>query len=191
MFREYTFRSIPNFLCPYLRACAFWKWWGAPFENARVGVKNPPEPVAPQSRLPQKLKVRTFHPYTSHSQTWYQWNLRAWAKKPLQITILTNPLKVNFPGEYTSDQSQTFCAYTSGHVLSKMVGGPLRKCTRMGQKTTSNHHKNPGRLLTMPPTRLKLTFQMSFLHEYASDHSQLCCAYSSGHVLSKKVWVLD
>ena len=40
-------------------------------------------------------------------------------------------------------------------------------------------------------TRLKLTFQRSFLHEYASDHSQLCCAYSSGHVLSKKVWVLD
>ena len=25
-------------------------------------------------------------------------------------------------------------------------------------------------------TRLKLTFQRSFLHEYASDHSQLCCA---------------
>ena len=36
-------RSSPNFPCPYLRACAFWKWWGAPFENARVGVKNPSE----------------------------------------------------------------------------------------------------------------------------------------------------
>ena len=87
-------RAFPNFLCLYLRACAFWKWWGAPFENARV-----------------------------------------WAKNPLQITIRT-----------------------------------------------------PAGFLQ---TRLKLTFQRSFLHEYASDHSQLCCAYSSGHVLSKKVWVLD
>ena len=87
-------RSLPNFLCPYLRACAFGKWWGAPFENQRLGVKN-----------------------------------------PLQITTRT-------------------------------PAGFLR-------------------------TRLKFTFQRSFLHEYASDHSQLCCAYSSGHVLSKKVWVLD
>ena len=36
-------------------------------------------------------------------------------------------------------------------------------------------------------TRFKLTFQRSFLHEYASDHSQLCCAYSSGHVVSEMV----
>ena len=37
----------------------------------------------------------------------------------------------------------------------KMVGGPLRKCTRMGQKSTSNHHKDSGRLLTTP---LKVNF---------------------------------
>ena len=36
-------------------------------------------------------------------------------------------------------------------------------------------------------TRLKSTFQRSFLHEYASDHSKLCCAYTSGHVLSEMV----
>ena len=36
-------RSFPNFLCPYLRACAFGKWWGVPFENARIGAKNPSE----------------------------------------------------------------------------------------------------------------------------------------------------
>ena len=40
-------------------------------------------------------------------------------------------------------------------MLSENGGGPLRKCTRMGQKTTSNHHKNPGRLLTNP---LKVNF---------------------------------
>ena len=58
-----------------------------------------------------------------------------------------------------------------GMCFRKMVGGPLRKWTDRGQKSTSNHHKDSSRLLT---TRLKLTFQMSFLHEYASDHSQLC-----------------
>ena len=36
-------RSFPNFLCPYLRARAFGKWWGAPFENARIEAKNPSE----------------------------------------------------------------------------------------------------------------------------------------------------
>ena len=36
-------RSLPNFLCPYLRVCAFGKWWGAPFENARIGAENPSE----------------------------------------------------------------------------------------------------------------------------------------------------
>ena len=56
--------------------------------------------------------------------------------------------------------------------------------------------KNPLQITIGTPasflqTLLKLTFQRPFLHEYASDHSQLCCAYSSGHVLSKKVWVLD
>ena len=70
-----------------------------------------------------------------------------------------------------------------GMCFRKMVGGPLRKWTLRGQKSTSNHHKDSSRLLTNP---LKVHFQRSFLHEYASDHSQLCCAYSSGHVLSKK-----
>ena len=41
------------------------------------------------------------------------------------------------------------------HVLSENGGGPLRKCTRMGQKCTSNHHKDSGRLLTTP---LKVNF---------------------------------
>ena len=36
-------RSFPNFLCLYLRACAFEIWWGAPSENARVGAQNPSE----------------------------------------------------------------------------------------------------------------------------------------------------
>ena len=83
-------RSFLNFLCPYLRACVFWKWWGAPFVKWTLSGQN-----------------------------------------PLQIIIRT-----------------------------------------------------PEGFLQ---TRLKFSFQRSFLHEYASDHSQLCCAYSSGHVFSKKV----
>ena len=46
---------IPNFLCPYLRACAFGKWLGAPFENAGIGVKiHLKSPLAPQ---PVALKL--------------------------------------------------------------------------------------------------------------------------------------
>ena len=42
-----------------------------------------------------------------------------------------------------------------GMCFRKMVGGPLRKWTDRGQKSTSNHHKDPGRLLTNP---LKVNF---------------------------------
>ena len=74
-----------------------------------------------------------------------------------------------------------------GMRFRKMVGGPFEN-ERLGAK-------NPLQITIGTPagflqTRLKLTFQRSFLHEYASDHSQLCCPYSSGHVLSKKVGVL-
>ena len=37
-----------------------------------------------------------------------------------------------------------------GMCFRKMVGGPLRKWTLRGQKSTSNHHKDSGRLLTNP-----------------------------------------
>ena len=77
---------------------------------------------------------------------------------------------------------------TQGMCFLKMVGGLL--------DNARIRSKNPLQITIRTPvgflqTRLKLTFQRSFLHEYASDHSQLCCAYSSGHVLSKKVSVLD
>ena len=75
-----------------------------------------------------------------------------------------------------------------GMCFRKMVGGPFDN-ERLGAK-------NPLQITIGTPadflqTCLKLTFQRSFLHEYASDHSQICCAYSSGHVLSQKVGVLD
>ena len=75
-----------------------------------------------------------------------------------------------------------------GMCFRKMVGAPF-EIERIGAK-------NPLQITIRTPagfsqTRLKFTFQRSFLHEYASDHSQLCCAYSSGHVFSKNVWVLD
>ena len=75
-----------------------------------------------------------------------------------------------------------------GMCFLKMVEAPFENA-RVGAK-------NPLQITIRTPagfslTRLKWTFQRSFLHEYASDHSQLCCAYSTGYVLSKKVWVLD
>ena len=42
-----------------------------------------------------------------------------------------------------------------GMCFRKMVGGPLRKWTLRGQKSTLNHHKDSGRLLTNP---LKVNF---------------------------------
>ena len=73
-------------------------------------------------------------------------------------------------------------------MLSENGEGPFEN-ERLGAK-------NPLQITIGTPagilqTRLKLIFQRSFLHIYASDHSQLRCAYSSEHVLSKKVWVLD
>ena len=75
-----------------------------------------------------------------------------------------------------------------GMCFRKMMGAPVQ-IARVGAK-------NPlqitiRNLAGFLQTRLKFTFQRSFFHEYASDHSQLCCAYSSGHVLSNKVRVLD
>ena len=58
-----------------------------------------------------------------------------------------------------------------GMCFRKMVGAPFEN-ERIGAK-------NPLQITIRTPagfsqTRLKLTFQRSFLHEYASDHSQLC-----------------
>ena len=68
----------------------------------------------------------------------YHWNL-----------IQCHLLKAHYP-RICIRSFPNLCAHTSGHVLSENGGGPLRKCTRRGQKSTANHHKNCGRLLTNP-----------------------------------------
>ena len=75
-----------------------------------------------------------------------------------------------------------------GICFLQMVGAPFENASVWAKNPLQITIRTPAGFLQ---TRLKLTFQRSFLHEYASDHSQLCCAYSAGHVLSKKVWVLD
>ena len=53
-------RSSPNFLCPYLRACAFGKWWGAPSKMHGLGSKiHLKSPLAPQ---PVSLKLDSMPP---------------------------------------------------------------------------------------------------------------------------------
>ena len=48
-------QSFPNFLCPYLRAYTFGKWWRASSENARDGAQiHLKSPLAPEP-LPLKL----------------------------------------------------------------------------------------------------------------------------------------
>ena len=144
-------------MCPYLRACAFGKWWGPPSKmhgwGSKILLKSP---LAPQS-VPQKLD--SMPP----------------SKGPFSANIHPIIPKFSVP-------------IPEGMCFRKMVGAPFEN-ERLGAK-------NPLQITIRTPagflqTRLKLTFQRSFLHEYASDHSQLCCGYSSGHLLSKKVWVLD
>ena len=51
------------------------------------------------------------------------------------------------------EQSQLapLCLYLRACAFGKWGGGGgLRKCTHRGQKSTSNHHKDSGRLLTNP-----------------------------------------
>ena len=109
-------RSLPNFLCSYLRACAFEKWWGAKSENARVRAQNP-----------SKITLGT---QASTTETWFN------------ATFYGPILR-----EYTSDHSQTFCAYTSGHERSENGGGPVRKCTGWGPKSIWVHPEHPSRYL--------------------------------------------
>ena len=77
-------------------------------------------------------------------------NARIGAKNPSEITLSTPAgttetwFDATFQGpilrEYTSDHSQTFCAYTSGHVLTENGGGPPSKMHAYGPKI---HFKSP------------------------------------------------
>ena len=150
-------RSFPNFLCPYLRGCAVGKWWGPLSKIQVLGPKDHlKSPLAPQP-VPLKLDSmpRSKGPFSAN------------------IHPIIPKLPVPIP---------------QGMCFRKMVGAPFEN-ERLGAK-------NPLQITIGTPasflqTRLKLTFHRSFLHEYASDHSQLRCAYSSEHVLSKNVGVLD
>ena len=69
-----------------------------------------------------------------------------------------------------------------GLCFREMEEGPFENAHKGAKNPLQITIRTPAGFLQ---TRLKFTFKRSFLHEYASDHSQLCCAYSSGHVLSK------
>ena len=124
-----------------------------PFENARIGGKNPSEITL--STQPVPLKLDSMPP----------------SKGPFCANIHPIIPKLSVP-------------IPQGMCFRKMVGGSFEN-ERLGTK-------NPLQITIGTPagflqTHLKLTFQRSFLHVYASDHSQLFCPASSGHVLSKKV----
>ena len=70
-------RSFPNFLCPYPRACAFGKWWEAPFENERLGAKNP-----------LQITIRTPAGFGKWWGGPFE-NARIGAKNPSEITLST------------------------------------------------------------------------------------------------------
>ena len=115
---------IPKLSVPIAQGMCFRKMVGAPFENARVRVKNPPEITL--STQPVPLKLYSTPP----------------SKGPFSANIHPIIPKLSVP-------------IPQGMCFRKIVGSPLRKCTRSGHKSTSNHHKDSDRLLTNP---LKLHF---------------------------------
>ena len=60
-------RSSPNiesssrYVCAHTRACAFGKWWGAPFENAlRYGAKNPSNEIMCPLKHPKRHRLGCY-----------------------------------------------------------------------------------------------------------------------------------
>ena len=118
-------RSLPNFLCPYLRACAFGKWWGLPSKmhglGPKIHVKSPlsPKPVPqkldsmPPSKGPFSANIHPIIPKLSVPipeglcfRKMVGGPLRKWMLRGQKSTsnhhkdsdrLLTNPLKVHFP----------------------------------------------------------------------------------------------
>ena len=118
-------RSLPNFLCPYLRACAFGKWWGPPSKmhglGPKIHVKSPlsPQPVPqkldsmPPSKGPFSANIHPIIPKLSVPipeglcfRKMVGGLLRKWTLRGQKSTsnhhkdsdrLLTNPLKVHFP----------------------------------------------------------------------------------------------
>ena len=148
---------ISKLSVPIPEGMYFRKMVGAPSKMHGLGPKiHLKSPLAPQ---PVPLKLNSMPP----------------SKGPFSANIHPIIPKLSVP-------------IPQGICFRKMVGAPFENA-RIGAK-------NPLQITIRTPAgflqiRLNFTFQRSFLHKYASAHSQLCCAYSSGHVLSKKVWVLD
>ena len=102
-------RSLPNFLCPYLRAYLLSENGGVPPSKIHgLGPKiHLKSPLAPQ---PVPLKLDSMR----HSKGPFSANIHP----------ITPKLSVPIP---------------EGMCFRKMVGGPLRKCTDWGRKSIWNH----------------------------------------------------
>ena len=74
------------------------------------------------------------------------------APQPLPLKLYsTPPSKGPFSANIHPIIPKLSVPIPQGMCFLKMVGGPLRKCKRMGKISISSPHKDSGRLLTNPP----------------------------------------
>ena len=118
-------RSLLKFPCLYLRACAFGKWWGAPFENARVGAKNP-----------LQITIRT--PPASYKP----------AQTPLCRGHFSTNMHLIIPN-FALRIAQGICCQKGRVLDSKMYGYRLEK--RLNSPLA--HRTVPFKLHSMPPSK--------------------------------------
>ena len=116
---------IPKLSVPIPEGMCFWKMVRGPFRKCTGWGQ----------------KFTWNHPLHSSRHYWNLIQCHLLRAHTLLICIRSSP---NF-----------LCLYLRACAFWKLWGGPLRKCMRMGQKSSSNHHKDSGRLLSTP---LKVNF---------------------------------
>ena len=161
--------------------CAFGKYLvlsGFPFENERIGAKNPlKSPLAPQP-VPQKLASMppskgpfsaNIHPITPKLSVpipegmcfrkmvgvFPRIYIQSQTRLKLKSPLAPQPVPETRPFLPNMHLIKLCCAYSSGHVLSKKVWVPIRKCTGIG--------KNPHEItLSTPAGTPETSFNATF-----------------------------
>ena len=148
---------IPQGMC-------FRKIERAPFENASVGATNPFEITVrtPYSKGPFSTNIfccayTSGHVLSENGRGPFE---NAWVEAkihlksplaphpaPMKLTSMSHS-KGLFSANIHPIIPKFFVPIPQGMCYRQMVGNPLRKWTLRGQKSTSNHRKESGRLLT-------------------------------------------
>ena len=165
-------RSFRNSLYLYLRACAFRKWRRPPSEmhayrpKVYLNSSLTPQPLLlkrasmPPSKDPFSANI---HPnilqfavhihqdmcFRKIERTPFE-NASVGATNPFEITVRHPYSKGPFSANIHPIIPKLSVPIPQGMCFQKMAGSSVRKCTCRGQKSTSYHRKDSGRLLAKP-----------------------------------------